>query len=84
MSKDADIRSKCVRHCYTLAFFSIAMYFLVNLSEVNSIAVPHIHHNKDKLNKETEVHGAYSPRDQNHYKDGEHRSEFDHEAILGK
>lgn len=27
--------------------------------------------------------GAYSARDSDHYVDGEHHQEFDHEAILG-
>lgn len=42
----------------------------------------HTHH-LHNANKEREADGARSPRDHAHYADGQHNSEFDHEAILG-
>ncbi|KAG8182677.1 hypothetical protein JTE90_012913 [Oedothorax gibbosus] len=42
---------------------------------------PHTH--KKSGAKETVEHGAYVPRDSNHFKDGKHDYEFDHEAVLG-
>lgn len=48
-------------------------------------ASAHIHmhqHNKIIGNERTED-GAFSPRNMDHYLDGEHHQEFDHEAILG-
>ncbi|XP_011306563.1 reticulocalbin-2 [Fopius arisanus] len=48
-------------------------------------ASAHIHthqHNKAGGNERTQD-GAFSPRDSDHYVDGEHHEEFDHEAILG-
>lgn len=47
-------------------------------------AVVHSHTHSNDGYKERESDGAYSPRDQSHFSDnGEHISEFDHEAILG-
>ncbi|XP_069674456.1 reticulocalbin-2 [Periplaneta americana] len=43
-------------------------------------ASPHIHTHH---HGEREEDGGYSPRDKNHIVNGEHHSEFDHEAILG-
>lgn len=40
------------------------------------------HQHKSSSNERTED-GAFSPRDSDHYIDGEHHQEFDHEAILG-
>lgn len=42
-------------------------------------ASPHIHTH----HHEREEDGAYSPRDKSHIIQGQHHSEFDHEAILG-
>ncbi|KAL7633277.1 UNVERIFIED_CONTAM: hypothetical protein RMT77_016382 [Armadillidium vulgare] len=42
----------------------------------------HTHHLHDP-HKEREEDGARSPRDHEHYKDGDHNADFDHEAILG-
>jgi len=42
-------------------------------------ASPHIHTH----HHEREEDGAYSPRDKSHIIEGQHHSEFDHEAILG-
>lgn len=77
------LSSTLCKSCLGLTLLSFVTVLLLELNLVNCIAVPHIHHSKDKLMKENEIHGAYSPRDQNHYKDGEHRNDFDHEAILG-
>lgn len=41
-----------------------------------------LHQHKVSTNERTED-GAYSPLDSNHYMDGEHHQEFDHEAIIG-
>lgn len=47
-------------------------------------AVKHSH-SHNNINQERLQDGSYSPRDQGHIsEDGEHHSEFDHEAILGK
>ncbi|XP_013789368.1 reticulocalbin-2-like [Limulus polyphemus] len=35
------------------------------------------------LNREREENGAFSSRDYDHYKEGVHHSEFDHEAVIG-
>lgn len=44
-----------------------------------------MHSHSVNVHKEREVDGAYSPRDHSHYSEsGEHHSEFDHEAIIGK
>lgn len=50
--------------------------------EVTPASPAHIH--KHHLNKEREEDGSFVPRDHNHITDGEHRTEFDHEAILGQ
>lgn len=56
---------------------------IVIIASVVSGAVMHSHSNQ--LHKEREEDGAYSPRDHGHISDsGEHHSEFDHEAIIGK
>lgn len=58
-------------------------FILLNLC-VNA-AVVHSHSHSANVHKERESDGAYSPRDHSHYSDsGEHYSEFDHEAILGR
>ncbi|XP_015109153.1 reticulocalbin-2 [Diachasma alloeum] len=48
-------------------------------------ASAHIHtHQHSKIGgSERTQDGAFSPRDSDHYVDGEHHEEFDHEAILG-
>lgn len=43
----------------------------------------HTHHHKKAESNERTEDGAFSPRDVDHYVDGEHHQEFDHEAILG-
>uniref|UniRef100_A0A224XT31 Reticulocalbin-3 n=1 Tax=Panstrongylus lignarius TaxID=156445 RepID=A0A224XT31_9HEMI len=49
--------------------------------EVTPASPAHIH--SHQLNKERIEDGAYIARDHDHIIDGEHHSEFDHEAILG-
>ncbi|KAK9510594.1 hypothetical protein O3M35_005340 [Rhynocoris fuscipes] len=49
--------------------------------EVTPASPAHIH--SHQLNKERIEDGAYIARDHDHLVDGEHHSEFDHEAILG-
>lgn len=60
-------------------FILFSIYVIINANP----AVKHSHtHN---LNQERVQDGSYNPRDQGHVtEDGEHHSEFDHEAILGK
>ncbi|XP_077274792.1 reticulocalbin-2 isoform X1 [Temnothorax americanus] len=56
-----------------------------SLPALGDTASAHIHthqHNKVDSNERTED-GAFSPRDADHYTEGEHHQEFDHEAILG-
>jgi hypothetical protein len=43
-------------------------------------ASPHIHTHH---HEEREANGGYSPRDKSHMVNGQHHTEFDHEAILG-
>lgn len=45
--------------------------------------VKHSHIRGNDKSKERTEDGSYSPRDAHHHEDGEHHSEFDHEAILG-
>uniref|UniRef100_A0A4Q8K3B0 Reticulocalbin-3 n=1 Tax=Liphistius thaleban TaxID=1905330 RepID=A0A4Q8K3B0_9ARAC len=47
----------------------------------NVLCSPHSHNKVDRT-KEVED-GVYNSRDHIHYQNGEHHSEFDHEAILG-
>lgn len=62
--------------CITLVFVLGAHYA--------AAAVMHSH-SGGNTHKEREEDGAYSPRDRGHISDsGEHHSEFDHEAIIGK
>lgn len=69
-----DIHKEMKLFCLILIFY---FWTIVNCG-------PHTHNKqKDQLTKERELDGAYSPRDYNHYKNGEHNVEFDHEAILG-
>lgn len=66
------------------------MYFLLLSLTIcyvfASPAVKHAHtHGLNHLNQERTQDGAYIHRDHGHItEDGEHHSEFDHEAILGK
>ncbi|XP_068238963.1 reticulocalbin-2 isoform X1 [Palaemon carinicauda] len=54
--------------------------FLCEIAVLRTAA--HTHH-LHSANKERESDGGRSPRDHGHYSNGEHNSEFDHEAILG-
>ncbi|KAF7266303.1 hypothetical protein GWI33_020331 [Rhynchophorus ferrugineus] len=57
----------------------------IQYSIIARTGVVHTGHNHDhNAHKEREIDGAYAPRDHDHYDDtGIHRSDFDHEAILG-
>lgn len=62
----------------------LLLLFNIYLLTSANPAVKH-NHGQNNLNKERLQDGSYSPRDQGHIsEDGEHHSEFDHEAILGK
>lgn len=65
-----------------LLFFLFIVYGLTDCQAASA----HIHQHKTATgNKERIEDGAFSPRDNKHYSEGnEHNSEFDHEAILGK
>ncbi|KAG8229830.1 hypothetical protein J437_LFUL008798 [Ladona fulva] len=56
-------------------FFTVLIFN--NVCE-SSPASTHMHSGRER-----EQDGGYSPRDHNHIVDGEHHTEFDHEAILG-
>ncbi|XP_066961901.1 reticulocalbin-2 isoform X2 [Macrobrachium rosenbergii] len=58
----------------------LGFIFLCGIAVLRTSA--HTHH-LHSANKEREADGARSPRDHGHFADGEHHSEFDHEAILG-
>lgn len=63
----------------------LAVALAASLPALSDTASAHIHthqHNKADSNERTED-GAFSPRDADHYAEGEHHQEFDHEAILG-
>lgn len=65
----------------------LSLLIILSYLNVVSGAVAHSHSHKRSPSpgKERESDGAYSPRDLKHQDaDGHHRSEFDHEAILGK
>ncbi|PNF33751.1 hypothetical protein B7P43_G10217 [Cryptotermes secundus] len=60
---------------------SICIILVINDLSCNSTpASPHIHTHH---HEEREEDGGYSARDKNHILNGQHHSEFDHEAILG-
>ncbi|XP_057672626.1 reticulocalbin-2 isoform X1 [Diorhabda carinulata] len=62
--------------------YPIICYLFLMLTNKIYAGVMHSHTNE--VNKERETDGAYSPRDHSHYSDeGDHYTEFDHEAILG-
>lgn len=66
---------------------NIGIFVVLSVLNVTSGAVAHSHSHKRSPNpsRERELDGAYSPRDLKHTDgEGHHRSEFDHEAILGK
>jgi hypothetical protein len=63
----------------------IAIAFATSLLIPGDAASAHIHTHQHKTdNNERLEDGAFSPRDADHYAEGEHHQEFDHEAILGK
>lgn len=70
-----------VRGIQVLVLFLLTVF----ISSACDAASAHIHthqHNKVDSNERMED-GAFSPRDADHYAEGEHHQEFDHEAILG-
>lgn len=61
----------------------LALVFISQLTfEVTPASPAHIH--THHLNKEREEDGSFISRDHNHITNGDHRTEFDHESILGK
>jgi len=83
-----------IRKSYLIGL--LVLVILISLSSFptdGAIAASHSHvrshQNDDRRSpsREREYDGAYSPRDKSHFEssDGQgHRSEFDHESILGK
>ncbi|CAG0884797.1 unnamed protein product [Darwinula stevensoni] len=64
-----------------MSIYCVAV-FLCLLSSTWGFATHHEHRHSGQ--KERDSDGAYSPRDHLHYDEhGEHRADFDHEAILG-
>lgn len=60
----------------------LSLLFITCLTwEVTPASPAHIH--SHQINKERVEDGAYVRRDHQHNVDGEHRSEFDHESIIG-
>ena len=65
-----------------LVWRMLCIVFTINIFFCESTpASPHIHTHH---HQEREEDGGFSPRDKNHIVEGQHHSEFDHEAILGK
>lgn len=59
--------------------------FAASLPIPSGAASAHIHTHQRKIDSNERLEdGAFSPRDVDHYAQGEHHQEFDHEAILGK
>lgn len=78
-----SIRSELTMKAQRKAFALLAM--LVSLSiAAESASMAHVHQHSHQTSKERVEDGGYLPRDHEHMRDGEHNSEFDHEAILGK
>lgn len=68
-------------------FKYLVLIYCLNFIDVSQIfcdaASAHIHHHRESFEKERTEDGAFNPRSNNHYVNGEHHQEFDHEAILG-
>lgn len=71
-----------MRTFYCKTLFGVLMFLNVIFKSVSTPAVTHLH--SMRTSGEREEDGAYSPRNRKHQVSGEHHSEFDHEAILGK
>ncbi|XP_057337670.1 reticulocalbin-2 [Microplitis mediator] len=69
---------KMVLRVFTL----LTIVCIIQLLSRCEAASAHIRSHQHKGNERLED-GAFSPRDSDHYVDGEHHNEFDHEAILG-
>ena len=69
--------------------YAYFVLFCLNFLDVSFIfcnaASAHIytHQYKESFGHERAEDGAFSPRSSNHYINGEHHQEFDHEVILG-
>ncbi|XP_013773858.1 reticulocalbin-2-like isoform X1 [Limulus polyphemus] len=61
------------------------LYFAIHICTIECDPSPHSHIQSkgQKLHREREEDGSFSPSDYHHYKEGKHQSEFDHEAIIG-
>ncbi|CAD6228577.1 GSCOCG00006442001-RA-CDS [Cotesia congregata] len=65
-------------------FTVLVVVCVVQLLPRCEAASAHIRSHQHKTNGNERLEdGAFSPRDSDHYVDGEHHNEFDHEAILG-
>lgn len=70
---------------YSKAMIRFIILFNLYLLTTSNPAVKHNHKHNNNINQERLEDGSFSPRDHGHLGDeGEHHSEFDHEAILGK
>lgn len=78
-------RHSIVRRAMIARALVALLLVAASLPAFGDTASAHIHthqHNKIDSNERMED-GAFSPRDADHYTEGEHHQEFDHEAILG-
>ncbi|XP_015519181.2 reticulocalbin-2 [Neodiprion pinetum] len=66
-----------------LLIVGICLFREILTTEAASAHIHTHHSNKDAASHERTEDGAFSPRDVEHYADGDHHQEFDHEAILG-
>lgn len=63
---------------FSILIICCALNLVFNESENVNRHSHRVDNNKERLND-----GAFSPQSHKHYKDGEHRIEYDHESILG-
>ncbi|XP_053604986.1 reticulocalbin-2-like isoform X2 [Plodia interpunctella] len=63
--------------------YILSLILLLTYSMVQHCASAAVHSHAVEQNQERESDGSYKSRDHDHYNEGEHNSEFDHEAILG-
>ena len=71
-----------MRTLLTKSLLIVLIFLNIVLISTSTPAVTHLH--SVRHSGEREEDGAYSPRDRKHHANGEHHSEFDHEAILGR
>ncbi|XP_013192981.2 reticulocalbin-2 isoform X3 [Amyelois transitella] len=63
--------------------YILSLILLLTYNMVQHCASAAVHSHSLEQNQERESDGSFRPRDFDHYSEGSHNSEFDHEAILG-